>query len=76
MTRSNIFNILAVVGLTSIIKPLEITSKTNFQFDISVMFVFILLLFLFYSLSKTKILGRVNGVILLLSFIIYYVLIL
>jgi len=73
---SNIFNILAVVGLTSIIKPLKITSKTNFQFDISVMFVFILLLFLFYSLSKTKILGRVNGVILLLSFIIYYVLIL
>ena len=73
---SNIFNILAVVGLTSIIKPLEITSKTNFQFDISVMFVFILLLFLFYSLSKTKILGRLNGVILLLSFIVYYVLIL
>ncbi len=73
---SNIFNILAVVGLTSIIKPLEITSKTNFQFDVSVMFVFILLLFLFYSLSKTKILGRVNGVILLLLFIVYYVLIL
>ena len=73
---SNIFNILAVVGLTSIVKPLEITSKENLQFDISVMFVFMLLLFLFYSLSKTKILGKTNGIILLLSFVMYYILIL
>ena len=73
---SNIFNILAVVGLTSIVKPLLITSKENLQFDISVMFVFMLLLFLFYSLSKTKILGKTNGIILLLSFVMYYILIL
>ena len=49
---SNIFNILAVVGLTSIVKPLLISSKENLQFDISVMFVFMLLLFLFYSLVQ------------------------
>ena len=73
---SNIFNIVAVVGLTSIVKPLLITSKENLQFDISVMFVFMLLLFLFYSLSKTKILGKTNGIILLLSFVMYYILIL
>ena len=73
---SNIFNILAVVGLTSIVKPLLITSKENLQFDISVMFVFMLLVFLFYSLSKTKILGKTNGIILLLSFVMYYILIL
>ena len=58
---SNIFNILAVVGLTSIVKPLEITNVENLQFDLSVMFFVMLLLFLFYSLSKTKILGRTNG---------------
>ena len=73
---SNIFNILAVVGLTSIVKPLEITKIENLQFDLSVMFVFMLLLFLFYSLSKTKILGRTNGIILLLSFLMYYIIIL
>ena len=73
---SNIFNILAVVGLTSIVKPLEITNIENLQFDLSVMFVFMLLLFLFYSLSKTKILGRTNGIILLVSFVMYYIIIL
>ena len=73
---SNIFNILAVVGLTSIVKPLEITNIENLQFDLSVMFVFMLLLFLFYSLSKTKILGRINGIILLVTFVMYYIIIL
>ena len=73
---SNIFNILAVVGLTSIVKPLEITNIENLQFDLSVMFVFMLLLFLFYSLTKTKILGRTNGIILLVSFVMYYIIIL
>ena len=73
---SNIFNILAVVGLTSIVKPLEITNIENLQFDLSVMFVFMLLLFLFYSLPKTKILGRTNGIILLVSFVMYYIIIL
>ncbi len=73
---SNIFNILAVIGLTAIVKPLEISSKENLQFDLSVMFVFMLFLFLFYSFSKTKILGRINGIILLMSFVIYYIFIL
>ena len=72
---SNIFNILAVIGITSIIKPLKITNKLNLQFDLSIMFVFMLFLFLFYSFSKTKILGRIHGVILLGSFTIYYLII-
>ncbi|MFL2591694.1 MAG: calcium/sodium antiporter [Flavobacteriaceae bacterium] len=72
---SNIFNILAVIGVTSIIKPLKISNKLNLQLDLSIMFVFMLFLFLFYSLSKTKILGRIHGVILLGSFIIYYIII-
>ena len=72
---SNIFNILAVIGITSIIKPLKITNKLNLQFDLSIMFVFMLFLFLFYSFSKTKILGRIHGVILLGSFTIYYLVI-
>ena len=72
---SNIFNILAVIGVTSIVKPLKISNKLNLQFDLSIMFVFMLFLFLFYSLSKTKILGRIHGVILLGSFIIYYIII-
>lgn len=72
---SNIFNILAVIGITSIVKPLKISNKLNLQFDLSIMFVFMLFLFIFYSLSKTKILGRIHGVILLGSFIIYYIII-
>jgi len=72
---SNIFNILAVIGITSIVKPLKISNKLNLQFDLSIMFVFMLFLFLFYSLSKTKILGRIHGIILLGSFIIYYIII-
>lgn len=72
---SNIFNILAVIGITSIVKPLKISNKLNLQFDLSIMFVFMLFLFLFYSLSKTKILGRIHAIILLGSFIIYYIII-
>ena len=72
---SNIFNILAVIGITSIVKPLKISNKLNLQFDLSIMFVFMLFLFIFYSLSKTKILGRIHGVILLGFFIIYYIII-
>jgi len=67
---SNIFNILAVIGFTSLISDIE---QTNSIIDATIMLSVTTLLFpIFYIKSKNKI-DRVEGVILCLVYIIYMI---
>ena len=66
---SNIFNILWILGLTSIINPLPFDLKNNL--DIGFNFLATLLLMLGLMLSKKHILGRVWGAVFLVSYVVY-----
>lgn len=70
---SNIFNILAVIGITSIITDLNILSDGILEFDIYVMILFSFVLLLFYLSTKKRLLNTYHGIIYLLCFIAYYI---
>ena len=68
---SNIFNILAVIGFSSLIKKIEIVDKSILSFDyVFMMIITIVLAILLYSFSKKKI-YRKEGLILLFLYITY-----
>jgi len=67
---SNIFNIMAVLGITSMIKSVPI-DHIAFGFDVIWMLFIAVLLFLFIFPFKTVFLNRVEGFLLLLAYIIY-----
>jgi cation:H+ antiporter len=67
---SNIYNILAVLGITAIIHPLQINTS-SLQFDMPVMIVFSLLLI--PMIMRKFILTRWEGVFLLVGYIFYMV---
>ncbi|MDF1546543.1 MAG: calcium/sodium antiporter [Bacteroidales bacterium] len=67
---SNIFNIMAVLGITSMIKSIPI-DHIAFSFDIIWMIFLAILLFLFIYPFKTVFLNRAEGLLLLLAYIIY-----
>ena len=69
---SNIFNILAVIGITSIIHELEVVGTQIIHFDIYVMIGFSILLVLFFFIPKKYTLYRPHGIILFLLFLTYY----
>ena len=69
---SNIFNILAVIGLTSIVTDLNILSERILSFDIYVMIFFSLILVFFYLSNKKRFLNFYHGVEYLFLFISYY----
>ena len=69
---SNIFNILAVLGITGMIHPIHI-NHIAFSFDIIWMMFVAVLLFLFIFPFKTIYLNRVEGALLFLSYILYLV---
>ena len=69
---SNIFNILAVIGITSIIHELEVVGTQIIHFDIYVMIGFSILLGLFFFIPKKYTLYRPHGIILFLLFLTYY----
>ena len=69
---SNIFNILAVIGLTSIITDLNILSERILSFDVYVMIFFSFILIFFYLSNKKRFLNIYHGIIYLLLFITYY----
>ena len=54
---SNIFNILAVIGITSLITDLNILSESILSFDIYVMIFFSFILLIFYLSSKNRFLN-------------------
>tara|TARA_X000001036_G_scaffold332328_1_gene311128 strand:- start:1049 stop:1660 length:612 start_codon:yes stop_codon:yes gene_type:complete len=69
---SNIFNILAVIGITSLITDLNILSESILSFDIYVMIFFSFILLIFYLSSKNRFLNIYHGLVYLLLFITYY----
>ena len=69
---SNIFNILAVIGITSLITDLNILSESILSFDIYVMIFFSFILLIFYLSSKNRFLNIYHGLLYLLLFITYY----
>ena len=68
---SNIFNIFAVLGITSIVKPIAIIDQSLLSNDIWWMFGVSLLLFPLMFLFQKGHIGRVEGALLLLIYISY-----
>ncbi|MDE5890095.1 MAG: hypothetical protein K2H10_03670, partial [Bacteroidales bacterium] len=70
---SNIFNVLAIFGLTSLIMPMAIP-KSNMKFEIPfcifVTCLMILLTFNFFN-GTPPVIGRPDGIVLILMFIIF-----
>lgn len=69
---SNIFNILAVIGITSIIRTLSIKSSEILSFDIYVMFAFSAVLGVFFFLPRKYKMYSIHGLFLLSAFLLYY----
>ena len=69
---SNVFNILAVMGLTSIIKPIEVQDLNLISNDFIWMFLISLLVLLLVFVPKDKRLNRLNGTI-LLGLYVYFI---
>ncbi|MBL4707667.1 MAG: calcium/sodium antiporter [Flavobacteriales bacterium] len=65
---SNIFNVLAILGITSIVKPLEISDSIN-QFDMFFLLGISLLLLPIMLFGKK--IGRVKGVFLIVFYLFY-----
>jgi len=70
---SNIFNILAVLGITSLITPIPVQDEALFSFDYWWMLGLALLVFPFMGLFTKERLGRIEGLILLASYVVYLV---
>ena len=70
---SNIFNILAVIGISSIIKEIKITDKEIIYYDYIYMLFVTFLLGLFIYVSKNKIISKHHGYFLLTVYVIYIV---
>ena len=69
---SNIFNILAVIGITSIIRTLSIESSEILSFDIYVMFSFSAVLGVFFFFPRKYKMYSIHGLFLLSAFLLYY----
>ena len=69
---SNIFNILAVIGITSIIRTLSVKSSEILSFDIYVMFTFSAVLGLFFFFPRKYKMYSIHGLFLLSAFLLYY----
>lgn len=66
---SNIFNILLILGVASIIKP--ITYNVTYNFDISILIVATVILALFPFIPPKDKMSRANGIIYFLMYIVY-----
>ena len=69
---SNIFNILAVIGITSIIRTLSIKSSEILSLDIYVMFAFSAVLGVFFFFPRKYKMYSIHGLFLLSAFLLYY----
>ncbi|MFO8062062.1 MAG: calcium/sodium antiporter [bacterium] len=66
---SNIFNILLILGISSTIKPIHIS--TTMFIDVSVMIIASLILFLAMFTGKKRVIDRFEGIIMLCLYAIY-----
>lgn len=70
---SNIFNVFAVLGITSIVSPLILEDLNILNFDIYVMLFFSAIIFPLMFFPKKHVLGRLEGLILLSCYFFYIV---
>jgi len=68
---SNIFNVFAVLGFTSIVTPLTVNDLNIIDFDIYIMLFFALIIFPLIYLPNRYILGRKEGFIILFFYLLY-----
>ena len=68
---SNIFNVFAVLGITSIVTPLVVTDMNIINFDIYVMLFFAALILPLIFFPKRLVLGRVEGIVILTFYSFY-----
>ncbi|MBT6169165.1 MAG: calcium/sodium antiporter [Flavobacteriaceae bacterium] len=68
---SNIFNVFAVLGITSIITPLIVNDLNIINFDIYVMLFFAAIILPLMFFPKKFVLGRIEGFIMLSFYCIY-----
>lgn len=66
---SNIFNIIFILGLTAVISPINYIS----DFIVDNIMALIAMVMLFVCVIKNKKLGRVGGIIMLVSYVAYFV---
>jgi len=68
---SNIFNVFAVLGITSLLTPLSVLDQNIINYDIYVMLFFAAIILPLIFFPKKLVLGRKEGVIILLFYSIY-----
>ena len=68
---SNIFNVFAVLGITSMLIPLNVIDVDLIEFDIYVMLFFAMVILPLIFFPKKYILGRVEGVIIFGCYLFY-----
>ena len=68
---SNIFNVFAVLGVTSLVSPLIVNDLNIINFDIYVMLFFAAIILPLIFFPKKFVLGRIEGLIILSCYSIY-----
>ena len=68
---SNIFNVFAVLGITSLVTPLTVIDQNIINYDIYIMLFFAAIILPLIFFPKKLVLGRKEGVIILLLYTIY-----
>ena len=68
---SNIFNVFAVLGITSLVTPLTVIDQNIIDYDIYIMLFFAAIILPLIFFPKKLVLGRKEGVIIILLYTIY-----
>lgn len=68
---SNIFNVFAVLGITSLVTPLTVIDQNIIDYDIYIMLFFAAIILPLIFFPKKLVLGRKEGVIILLLYTVY-----
>ena len=68
---SNIFNILLIIGVSAIIKP--ITYNVTYNFDLLILLLSTIILAIFPFIPPKEKMSRLNGIIYFLMYVIYLV---
>ena len=68
---SNIFNVFAVLGITSLVTPLTVIDQNIIDYDIYIMLFFAAIILPLIFFPKKLVLGRKEGIIILLFYTVY-----
>jgi len=68
---SNIFNVFAVLGITSLVTPLTVLDQSIINYDIYVMLFFAAIILPLIFFPKKLVLGRKEGIIIILFYTLY-----